>query len=184
MSRIEVNANTDDEKGEDTSQVEESSTDESQEEAQGEGERSESDESAEDESSEERIARLEKSLAEARREAADRRVKNRELSESLASAKTEDDIRQAVAEHEDKVAALERELLMRDVAAEHGIPEALRARLVGETREEIEADAKALAEMFGAQMRSTNPRGGLDPQAEADSDIDMNEIIRRAHRGY
>lgn len=155
------------------------STEESQEGAEEAQER-------DDEPVEERLKRTEDELAKVRREAADRRVANRELNEKLAEAKTEDDIKAAVSEYEDKVASLERAILIRDVADEVGLPKALRDRLKGETKEELEADAKALASLIpqGRSFDEEEAGGGLDPaDSAADDDDDIRRAVERARRG-
>lgn len=46
----------------------------------------------------------------------------------------------------------------KDVAKSHGLPEGMADRLKGKTREELEADAKSLAQVLGA--RATDPTQG------------------------
>jgi len=63
--------------------------------------------------------------------------------------------------------------LKRKAATDHNLPEALAARLQGETPEEIEADAKALAETLPKQspqprISTTNP--GLSQTGESDQE--------------
>jgi len=60
---------------------------------------------------------------------------------------------------EAKAAQLEAKQLRTEVAAEAGIPAALAARLTGATREELLADAKALAELVKPSGGSSVPMG-------------------------
>ena len=138
-----------------------------------------------DEPIEDRLKRTEDELTRVREEAAAKRVANRELKEQLKNAKTEDDIKAAVAEYEDKVATLERQILVRDVADAVGLPAALRDRLKGETKEELEADAKALAALVpkGRTFDEDDIRGGLDPSDDVDDSEDISKAVARARRG-
>lgn len=136
----------------------------------------------------ERLTHTEKALAEVREEAAARRIKNKELSEALEGAKTEEDIQAAVAEWRTQVETLERDILVRDVADEFGLPPALRDRLRGADRDELVKDAKALQELLSASSgreRVVNEEGGvggLDPM-EGHDDTDISAVVKRAIRG-
>lgn len=145
------------------------------------------DEEHEDESVEDRLKRTEDELTKVREEAASRRIANRELKQQLANAKTDEDVQAAVAEYEEKVANLERQILVRDVASEFNLPPALRDRLRGETEEELKADAKILAELAPQQRRDFNEDdagGGMDPSdAVDDFDEDVRKMVERARKG-
>ena len=142
------------------------------------------DKEREDESVEDRLKRTEDELTKVREEAASRRVANRELKEQLKNAKSEEDIQAAVADYEDKVSALERQILVRDVADEVGLPPALRDRLKGDTKEELLEDAKALAALVpqGRSFDEDELRGGMDPSDDADDSDDIAKVVARARR--
>lgn len=145
------------------------------------------DEEHEDEPVEDRLKRTEDELAKVREEAASRRIANRELKQQLANAKTDEDVQAAVSEYEEKVATLERQILVRDVADEFNLPPALRDRLKGETEEELKADAKVLAELVPQQRRDFDEDeagGGMDPSDRVDDfDEDVRKMVERARRG-
>ena len=105
-------------------------------------------------------------LSEANAQAASYRTKLREAEERLKSSKTVDEYVSATSALTDTIKGLERELLIRDVAAEYKLPKELAARLSGETKEELDADAKALAKFATptpAGRTPGNPGGGLNP---------------------
>lgn len=81
-----------------------------------------------------------------------------------------------------EVARLEFEGRARTAAAAHGIPD-LWDRLRGESEEDLDEDAKAMAERFGTRPPQPADLGaGPRPPAPASGDEAMNERIRRARR--
>lgn len=103
-----------------------------------------------------------KSLTDANAEAARYRTSLRaqeaaaaKLQEDLAKAKTPEEFEAAVNDLKATISKLELEVLRKDAAREYGIPEALEARLMGTTADEIKADAKALSELIGAGASAT-----------------------------
>lgn len=118
---------------------------------------------------------LEDALAEVektRGEAANYRVRARNAEEALKSAKSLDEVNEIVANMSVEREKAERALLVENVALKHNLPDALAARLQGATREELEADAKALASLIPAPQEEPTPRlrGGLDPTDPGDTD--------------
>ena len=102
-----------------------------------------------------------KIIADLRKENATRRVKQRELEEALGKAKTPEEYEAAIKANADEVHALEREVIQ----AKFKLPDALAKRLQGNTREELEADAKELAKLVRPEPEpdlggGLNPRGG------------------------
>jgi hypothetical protein len=61
---------------------------------------------------------------------------------------------------EAKVAALNREKLVAEAAAAAKLPPAMADRLRGETKEELAADAKAMAESLGFDRSAVDPSQG------------------------
>lgn len=109
-----------------------------------------------------------------RRENAAKRVKMKELQESLeqasALATTKEELEQAVNEYKSKVTELETSILRADVARRYNLPDALVERLQGDTAEELEADAKALASLVKTPSEPARLKGGLNPRQESDPD--------------
>ncbi|MDG4783256.1 hypothetical protein O7614_26705 [Micromonospora sp. WMMD961] len=105
-----------------------------------------------------------KKLTKANAESANYRTRLREAEAKLAEAKTPQEMEAAIAAFKDTNAKLERQILVRDVADEVGLPKELAARLVGDTREELVADAKNLAKFAPTEEREPDElSGGLDP---------------------
>jgi len=69
---------------------------------------------------------------------------------------------------EKRAAEAEGKLLRLEIAAEKGLTPAQARRLVGNTREELEADADELLEAFGAKKPESKPESG-DGKADEDS---------------
>jgi hypothetical protein len=104
----------------------------------------------------------------ARKEEADRKKSEAEKKQSdEAKLKEQNEWKSLAEKKEIELAETQKKLkeretldLKRTTAAKHGIPENLAARLIGTTPEEIEADAKALAETLpkaNAQKPSPGP---------------------------
>lgn len=116
-----------------------------------------------------------------RGEAANYRVRAREAEEALAKAKTLDEVNEIVAKMTSDREVSERALLVENVALKHSLPEALAARLQGATREELEADAKVLAELIPEEPVGSL-RGGLDPDGGEDEPSDPRALARKYNR--
>lgn len=122
---------------------------------------------------------LRKSLTEANAEAANYRTKLRETEAKLSSAKTLDEFEAATSELRGQVEALERSILLRDVAAKYELPAALAKRLAGTTPAELEADAKELQKLVVIAPQSL--AGGLTPEDDTD-DFDPAKAVAAARR--
>ncbi|MFD9813990.1 hypothetical protein [Streptomyces sp. NPDC059080] len=116
-------------------------------------------------------------LASVRKEAAKYRVAAKELRESLAKATSPEEYEAASA----RVAELETELHRERLARKYQLPEAVAARVTGETEDAREADAKALAEVFHTRTVPLG-RGGLDPAEKPTTPKDpaaLAALVRR-----
>lgn len=80
-------------------------------------------------------------------------------------------------EHKSRAEKAEAQLLRYEVGTAKGLTSAQAKRLVGSTKEELEADADDLLSSFGSEPRPTGDkpqerlRGGGDPDDEPDEDI-------------
>lgn len=132
-------------------------------------------------------------LRKANKEAETYRLKLKEL-EDRDKSET-DKLKDAVTVAEKRAAVAEAKILRLEVAAEKGLTMAQAKRLVGETREELEADAVELLESFGATGNGT---GGVKPTGkpkeklrpghvpDADGEPDMGkvaELVLKQARG-
>lgn len=129
---------------------------------------------------EEALAELEK----VRKEAAAKRVKLREAESKLAAAKSTEEIEALVDEMRTERETSERALIVEVVATKYNLPPELASRLSGSNRDEIEADAKALAKFAAPPVDDDDPKGGLDPHGEKDDlPDDPGALARRVNRG-
>ena len=125
-----------------------------------------------------RIKDMEAALKKANAEAAKYR-KAAEAVEAERKAKEEaeltetEKLRKRAAELEAELKSAQRSTMQRDAAAKHNLPAELATRLKGETPEELEADAKALAELLPKHkaqpnISPTNPGGNASPNETVD----------------
>jgi hypothetical protein len=115
-----------------------------------------------------------KELEDTRKEAAEKRVLNKELQDKLGSAKSPEEVQQATAAYETKARDLEIALAREKVARKTGLSDELLEFLTAKTEEELTAQAAKLATLKPAAdpvvVTVQEPRGGLDPS------IDVNEL--------
>jgi predicted RNase H-like HicB family nuclease len=123
---------------------------------------------------------LRKKLTDANAEAANYRTKLRETEAKLSSAKTVEEFEAATAELKGQIEALERTILLNNVAAKYELPDVLAKRLTGATPEELEADAKELQKLI-APAAPESLGGGLNPEDDAD-DFDPVKAAQAARR--
>lgn len=104
-------------------------------------------------------------------------AKQKELDEVTASNSTDADaVRKAqdkVREAEDKASKAEARAARLSVALDKGLSETQAKRLIGETKEELEADAEELLNSFG---------GGRNAEADEDEDEDEDGVPSRTPR--
>jgi hypothetical protein len=103
-----------------------------------------------------------------------------EVEAKFADAKTPEEFEAAVSELKVQNEALERQILLSNVAAKYELPAALAKRLAGTTPEELEADAKELRKLV-APAAPESLRGGLDPEDDPD-DFDPVKAVQAARR--
>lgn len=123
-----------------------------------------------------------KELSRARSDAARYRTSLRDAESKLAEAKTSDEFEAATKELAEANAALTREITVRDIAAKHGLPAALAARLTGSTPEEMEADAVELSKLIAPAPTAGSPGGGLNPNEDQDDEMDPRKLAARYRR--
>lgn len=121
-------------------------------------------------------------LTRVRNEAAERRVQLREAQEALSKAKTPEEFEAATTALTEKVTALERQILVNDVASQFDLPPALAARLSGDTEEELKADAKLLAQFITTESDPESLGGGLNPGGSSDESFDPVAASRKARQ--
>lgn len=116
-------------------------------------------------------------IAELNREAAGYRVKHKEVKEALEKAKSVEEFEAVRNDFAAQVAKLEREVMVRDVAAEVDLPKELWDRLRGDTKEALLEDAKSLKKFVQppAEKQRENPRGGLDPKPRSSDGADWDD---------
>lgn len=126
---------------------------------------------------------LDEALAEVtktRGEAANYRTRARAAEDALKNAKSMDEVNEIVAAMTSDRVVSERALIAENVALKAGLPEALAARLQGTTREEMEADAKALAALIPAPEETpVRLKGGLTPDESGTETSDPGELARK-----
>ncbi|MFJ6183760.1 hypothetical protein [Streptomyces sp. NPDC092295] len=122
---------------------------------------------------------LRKKLTDANAEAANYRTKLRETEAKLSSAKSVEEFEAATADLRGQIEALERQLLVGNVAAKFELPPALAKRLTGATEAELEADAKELQKLV-APTAPESLSGGLSP--DSGEDFDPVKAARQARK--
>lgn len=119
-----------------------------------------------------------KQIKDLRQEAADRRTRATTAETALKAAKTPEEFATALAEWTKTNTDLERAL----VAARFQLPETLADRLKGTTREELEADAKALQLLINTPPATGDLSGGLTPNSDEDGESSPLALAKRANR--
>lgn len=116
-------------------------------------------------------------LTKANSEAASYRTKLREAEDKIA--KLPEEIEVAVTTATTKLSEENRALLIENIALSTGLPKKLHSRLVGNTREELEADAKELASDFAVD-EEIRLEGGLRPRnRDADAGLTPRELAKK-----
>lgn len=137
-------------------------------------ENEESNEDEENEDEELDLDRAKAKIAKVNDEAKNLRTRLREAEDRLKDAKTPEEVEEIVKQMTSDREAAEVALLRENVALKHKLPESAIKRLSGNTREELEADAKELADLLGTveDDEDLNLEGGLNPRNREDSDPD------------
>jgi hypothetical protein len=121
-------------------------------------------------------------LKKVRGEAANYRTKFREASKQLEAAKTPEEYEAAVSELQEQIATMEQTALRNEVAADAKLPKAMWDRIKGSTREELVADAKALAALVVTEDDGGEPEslsGGLNPHSDDDGETDPRKLAQK-----
>lgn len=115
-------------------------------------------------------------MSKLRGEAAGWRTQVRDLQRQLAEAVKPEDLEAVKAQAAEQIKAYERDLVL----AKHPLPEELAALLKGDTREELEAHAKALSKFVTPEPSDDDGDldGGLDP-SDRDGSFDPRAEAKR-----
>jgi len=119
-----------------------------------------------------------KQIKDLRTENADRRTRTATAEAALKAAKTPEEFETARNEWVTANTDVERAL----AALTYGLPDRLAARLVGTTREELMADAKALQADMNDPSNAGPLSGGLTPASDDDGESDPLALAKRANR--
>lgn len=84
-------------------------------------------------------------------------IAEKDMSELEKAQKQRDELQTRLAELEKEKADAERKRMIAGVLKKTGLPAEMEGRLQGETAEELEADAKKLAEVLGFDRRAVDP---------------------------
>ena len=123
-------------------------------------------------------------MSAANSEAAKYRTALRDAEAKLADAKTVEEFEAATAELRTQNENLEHQILVRDVAADAGLPKELAEVLKGSTEEELKAHAKVLAK-FAPATGPEHLGGGLDPNEPSDEEFDpVAAALKARQRRY
>ena len=126
-------------------------------------------------------------VRELRAESARYRNANKELREQLSGAKTDDDIKAAVAEYRERTEKLEHDLMIANYSS--GVPEEYRELVFGDTEEEV----KARADKVRSLLESKADKGGYSPAGDlaggatlgnGAGGIDPRELARTARKSH
>lgn len=123
-------------------------------------------------------------LTKTRRSEAAMRTRLRDLEQKLEEAKTPEQVKEITDELVSTNAEEARALLVENVALTAGLPKGLAERLKGDTRAELEADAKALLKLVPSNVSPDDPdlQGGLDPD-DGEAVFDEAAALALARKG-
>jgi hypothetical protein len=114
-------------------------------------------------------------------EAKSLRDRLRETEDKLKDAKTPEEVEAIVKQMTKDREDSERALLIENVALKYKLPEQIQKRLTGTTREELEADAKELADLFGTEDEEVELEGGLSPRPRSGETADDPRSLAAKH---
>jgi hypothetical protein len=129
------------------------------------------------------LDRAKAKIAKVNDEAKNLRNRLRESEDKLKNAKTPEEVEEIVKQMTSDRESAEAALLRENVALKHKLPESAIKRLTGNTREELEADAKELADLLGTveDDEDLNLEGGLNPRNREDSDPDDPRALAKKY---
>ncbi|AFV51330.1 head scaffolding protein [Streptomyces phage phiCAM] len=122
-----------------------------------------------------------KELTKVRGEAANYRTKLREAETSLQNAKTPEEFESARTELSQRIAELEREVVVSKVARKYELPDELVPLLKGDSEEALELVAKTLSK-YAVTPAPESLGGGLTPSDDNDDEMDPRKLARRTRR--
>lgn len=131
---------------------------------------------------------LRSNLTKANQEAARYRTRLREVEKALEERKTPEQVEELLDNLRTERETAERSLLIENVALKHSLPAELAELLKGETREELEAHATALAKFAPKEETDDVPpgdlNGGLNPGNDGSDDgLSPRDRVRKI-KGY
>jgi hypothetical protein len=172
----DTNAETDQDQNPDGEQQEDSDS-------EGDENAEDGDEDSDDEGGDDLPEWARKKMTKANAEAANYRTKLREAEDKLKDAKTPEEVEEIVNQMTKDREAAETALLRENVALKFKLPEKLQKRLTGTTREEMEADAKELADLFGTDEddEDVTLEGGLNPRNRDSDDPDDPRALAKKY---
>lgn len=126
-----------------------------------------------------------KALKKARKEAANYRTRLRESQERLEGAKTPEEFQAAIDELAGQNKKDTVQLIRENVQLRFGLPDDLASTLQGETREELEAQAKVISKYL-APSSTEDPElgGGLDPTTQGGHEDIVATVKRNRNSRY
>jgi hypothetical protein len=138
------------------------------------------DDGKEEDSEELDLPRAKDKIAKANAEAKNLRNRLRDAEEKLKNAKSTEEVDEIVKQLQTDRETAEADLLRENVALKFKLPEKAQKRLAGTTREELEADAKELADLFGSEDdEDINLEGGLSPRGRGDEASDPRSLAKK-----
>lgn len=158
-------------------------SDEQQESDNSEDNASDGNEDSDEEGGDELPEWARKKMSKANAEAANYRTQLREAQSKLENAKTLEEVDAIINEMKSEREKSERALLVENIALKYKLPEKIAKRLQGATREEIEADAKELAEFAELDAEDLPLEGGLSPRNRDTDPSDPRSLARMYGRG-
>jgi hypothetical protein len=175
-----------DEQPKDDSQQDAPADEQPEDESSEENEESEEDgdeenEDGNDEGDELDLDRAKAKIAKANDEAKNLRSRLREAEQKLENAKSLEEVDEIIAGLRSEREESERALLIENVALKFKLPEKLQKRLTGTTREELEADAQELADLFGTDEddEDVTLEGGLSPRGRGEDENDPRSLAQK-----
>jgi hypothetical protein len=130
------------------------------------------------------VERAKEKITKANAEAKNLRNRLRDAEEKLKNAKSPEEVDEIIKQLQADRETAEADLLRENVALKFKLPEKAIKRLAGSTREELEADAKELADLFGTHEdddEDLHLEGGLEPRDREAADSDDPRVLAKKY---